>query len=82
LERDESTVPTEARRQTVRRRRQLRLVCVGLACMVSGEAFCIFGPLSYPHFVHVVCHAVFYAGVVLCAGAAVLHWGVKPSTVR
>ncbi len=50
--------------------------------MVGGEAFCFFGPLSYPHFVHVVCHAVFYSGVVLCAGAAVLRWGVKAGSRR
>ena len=59
------------------KRRRVRVLLAGLACMVGGEAFCIFGPLDYPHLVHVVCHAVFYAGMLLCAAAAVLHWGAK-----
>jgi hypothetical protein len=45
--------------------------------MVGGEAFCILGPLGYPHLVHVVCHAVFYAGMLFCAAAAVLRWRAK-----
>jgi hypothetical protein len=59
------------------KRRQVRLLIAGLTGMVGGEAFCILGPLGYPHFVHVVCHAVFYAGILLCAAAAVLHWRTK-----
>jgi hypothetical protein len=50
--------------------------------MVGGETFCILGPLSHPHLVHVVCHAVFYSGVVLCAWAAALRWGEKTSKER
>jgi len=62
---------------TPQKRRQLRLLLAGLACMIGGEAFCIFEPRGYPHLVHVVCRTVFYAGVFLCAAAAVLHWGLK-----
>ncbi len=50
--------------------------------MVGGEAFCLFGPFSDTRLVHVACHVVFYTGVVLCVGAAVLHWGVKSGNVR
>jgi hypothetical protein len=45
--------------------------------MVGRGAFCILGPLGYPHLVHVVCHAVFYAGMLFCAAAAVLRWRAK-----
>ncbi len=50
--------------------------------MLGGEAFCIFGPFSETRFVHVACHAVFYTGMLLCLGAAVLRWIVKPGKVR
>jgi hypothetical protein len=64
-------------RGTFQRRRQLRLLLAGIACVIAGEALCFLGLLTYPHFVHVACHLVFYAGILLCVAAAVLRWSAS-----
>ncbi len=82
MESHETTTRTNVSDRSAPKRLQLRLLLAGIACMVGGEAFCLFGPFSDTRLVHVACHVVFYTGVVLCVGAAVLHWGVKSGNVR
>ena len=49
------------------------LAAMGVFCIGGGEAFCIFGPMRYQPVIHIVCHVILYAGIVLVAGAAALH---------
>lgn len=59
-----------------------RLVLTGVVCIFGGEAFCIFGPLTYEHIVHIGCHAVLYSGMVLVGVGAALHWTNRPRAPR
>jgi hypothetical protein len=52
----------------------LLIAVVGVLCVFGGEAFCILGPLHYQQQIHVICHAIFYAGIGLVALAGLLHW--------
>ena len=50
-----------------------RCLLGAVTAMIGGETLCIFGPLQYPRLIHRVCHAIFYAGVALCAWGAVMY---------
>jgi hypothetical protein len=45
------------------RRSVLRALLVGVVLIFGGEALCVFGP--HTRIVHVGCHAVLYAGILL-----------------
>ena len=49
------------------------IAVVGVLCVFGGEAFCILGPLQYERQIHVICHAILYAGVGLVVFAGFLH---------
>jgi hypothetical protein len=56
----------------------LSIAAVGVLCIFGGEALCILGPLRYERQIHVICHAIFYAGVSLVGLAGFLRWkGLK-----
>jgi hypothetical protein len=57
------------------RRHYARLLAIGVLLIFGGEAFCVFGPLRYERVVHVVCHAIFYAGIAVAAIAALGWYG-------
>src|ERR1700760_624479 len=51
-----------------------RLLLVGIACIFGSESLCILGPLRYEHWIHMICHAIFYSGVGMVCVSALLHW--------
>ena len=55
----------------------VRIAVIGVLCIFGGETLCILGPLRYEQQVHVICHAILYAGAGLVALAALLHWKVR-----
>ena len=61
---------------------ELRLVLAGVVCIFGGEAFCILGPLTYEHIVHISCHAVLYSGMILVGVGAALRWTNRPRAPR
>jgi hypothetical protein len=52
----------------------LPAAATGVACIFGGEALCLLGPAAYERQVHLVCHAILYAGAVLVVIGAALHW--------
>ena len=52
------------------RRPGTRALVIGTLLIVGGELLCILGPLRYQRAIHLVCHALFYAGVGLAAAGA------------
>lgn len=54
--------------------RTVRFAATGVACIFGGEALCLLGPIAYERWVHLICHAILYGGVVLVICAAALHW--------
>jgi len=48
-----------------------RLALAGVVMIFSGEALCIFGPLKHERIIHIVCHAILYAGIAFAAVAAI-----------
>ena len=51
----------------------LRLVALGAALILGGEAFCILGPLRYEATVHFACHIALYSGIALTVIGAAIH---------
>jgi hypothetical protein len=43
-------------------------------CIFGGEILCVAGPLRYERLVHLICHAILYAGIALVCVGAWLHW--------
>jgi hypothetical protein len=52
----------------------LRLVVAGIAFIFGGEMLCLAGPLRYERLIHLTCHSILYAGIVLVCIGAGLHW--------
>ena len=53
------------------RRTVVRVLLAGVVLIFGGEATCILGPDK--HTVHVGCHAVLYAGMLLVAAGVLLE---------
>ena len=50
------------------------LALAGVVCIFGGEILCVAGPLRYQRLVHLICHAMLYAGIALVCVGAWLHW--------
>ena len=61
----------------MKNRAPVRFAVIGVLCIFGGEALCILGPLRYEWQVHVICHAIVYAGVGLVALAGLVHWRAR-----
>lgn len=61
---------------------QRGVLLTGVLFIFGGEGFCLLGPIRYARVVHVVCHIVFYAGVVLVCLGAVLNWAGMRGSFR
>jgi hypothetical protein len=46
----------------------------GTVFIFGGEIFCLTGPLRYERIVHLSCHTIVYAGIVLVGVAGAMHW--------
>jgi len=55
----------------------LRLAVVGTILIFGGEIFCLVGPLRYERLVHLSCHTILYAGIVLVSIGAAMHWRTR-----
>ncbi len=61
---------------------RLRLLVAGVLLIFGGETFCLLGPMRFERLVHVLCHAVLYAGIGCSGIGAVLYWAGRRGKLR
>jgi arsenite methyltransferase len=54
----------------------------GIALILGGEALCFFGPESYARPRNIVCHILFYSGVVFVFEAAIMYRASRVGKLR